>query len=389
MALSKLSEDEQRIVFTQLCNVLDPGVAVAFSSASSELWALTQAMRQQLKAEHEAATALCLKVGMRSCKELREAKEARWQDKGLTAADLGLLGTLGSVLPALEKLRLIDSSAGAGPDGVLRLAEGLSAGALPSVTTFEFVSVHVGDAGASALAAALGRGALPRLKHLHLSGAAITEAGLVALAPALRQLPALERLGLVRNPFGDEGLAALMGPPLLAGALSPPTGALTKLKRFDLRYNQISDAGCAALTAALNSGVLPALDDVHLEGIPASAAAKRAVREALTKKNTVRLDIKVPSGANVGDRLTFNTAAGQFSLVVPAGAAPGKTMMVTLPVPANFRNTPQLLLAFSGLRINGQLPVSSAGPSGSGDAPGEPEEEAADGQAPWGGGYFN
>jgi len=104
---------------------------------------------------------------------------------------------------------------------------------------------------------------------------------------------------------------------------------------------------------------------------------------------TVRLDIEVPEGANVGDRLTFNTAAGQFSLVVPAGATPGKTMMVTMRVPANFRNKPQLLLAFSGLRINGQLPDSSAGPSGSGGAPGEPEEEAADGQAPWGGGYFN
>ena len=30
MALSKLSGDEQCIIFSQLCNVLDPGVAVAF-----------------------------------------------------------------------------------------------------------------------------------------------------------------------------------------------------------------------------------------------------------------------------------------------------------------------------------------------------------------------
>ena len=54
---------------------------------------------------------------------------------------------------------------------------------------------------------------------------------------------------------------------------------------------------------------------------------------------TVRLDIEVPDGANVGDRLTFNTAAGQFSLVVPQGAAPGKKMMVTMPVPAMTRKT--------------------------------------------------
>ena len=31
MALFKLSYDEQRIIFCQLCNVLDPGVAVAFA----------------------------------------------------------------------------------------------------------------------------------------------------------------------------------------------------------------------------------------------------------------------------------------------------------------------------------------------------------------------
>ena len=44
MALSKLSGDEQRILFSQLCNVLDPGIAVAFSSVSSELRELTQAL---------------------------------------------------------------------------------------------------------------------------------------------------------------------------------------------------------------------------------------------------------------------------------------------------------------------------------------------------------
>ena len=43
MALSKLSGDEQGIIFSQLCNVLDPGIAVAFGSASNELRELTQA----------------------------------------------------------------------------------------------------------------------------------------------------------------------------------------------------------------------------------------------------------------------------------------------------------------------------------------------------------
>ena len=75
-------------------NPLDPRF-VDFSSASYRLWAVTQALRQQLRAEYEAAAALCLKVGMRSCKELHEAKEVYWDNKGLSAADLALLGTLG------------------------------------------------------------------------------------------------------------------------------------------------------------------------------------------------------------------------------------------------------------------------------------------------------
>ena len=144
-------------------------------------------------------------------------------------------------------------------------------------------NVHVGDARRrlGARRRALGRGALPRLKGLSLSGAAIGDAGLVALAPALRRLPALE-LDLGHNPFGDEGLAALVAPlpPPPAGALSPPTGVLTKLRALDLSYTQITDAGCAALAAALDGGALPALEILELGRIPASAAAKAAVYEA-------------------------------------------------------------------------------------------------------------
>ena len=75
MALSKLSGDAQGIIFGQLCNPLEPSLAVYFSSADRELrLLLTPALQQQLKAAHEAAVALCHKVGMRSCKELRETK---------------------------------------------------------------------------------------------------------------------------------------------------------------------------------------------------------------------------------------------------------------------------------------------------------------------------
>ena len=282
MALSKLSGDAQCIIFSQLCNVLDPGVAVAFGSASSELRTLTPALLQLLKADYEAAAALCLKMGLglRSCKELREATWVVCINRGLSAADMTTLGTLGSVLPALETLSLSEQAAGS--DGVQRLAERLGPGALPALIKLD-INMHAGDAGASALSAALDRGALPRLKHLNLFNAAVGDAGLVALAPALRRRPALETLDLMGNPLGDEGLAALLAPPPPAGALPPPTGVLTKLMTLYLNRTQITDAGCAALAAALDRGALPVLETLFLDRIRASAASKARCWRALAR----------------------------------------------------------------------------------------------------------
>ena len=277
MALSKLSGDGHGILFVQLCNVLDPGIAVALSSVSKELRTATRALLPQLKTGHEAAAALCHKLG-KSCEQLREAKEVICLHRGLTADELKLLGTLGSVLRALETLILHEPAAG--PEGVQQLAAGLGAGALPAMTKLWIAGSHVGDAGASALAAALGQGALPRLRSLALIDAASGDAGLVALAPALRRLPALEGLYLDGSPFGDEGFAALVAPPPPAGAPPPTTGGLAKLKRLDLNGTEINDAGCATLAAALDSGALPALERLHLYDVPASAAAKAAVYEA-------------------------------------------------------------------------------------------------------------
>ena len=331
VTFSVLGNDVLGIIFGWLCNPLNPRAALDFSSASLGLREPTQALLQQLRADHEAAAALCRKVGMLSCKELCEAKMVDWRDKGLSSHDLALLGTLGSVLPALEGLVLIEPAAG--PDGGQRLAAGLGAGAMPAMAELQLINMNVGDAGASALAAALGRGALPRLEELFLNEAAVGDVGLVALAPALRRLPALEKLylqgnpislvslvtplvarplclstycatcspsvagglrltklkqlilnntqitdaGLVAlapalrrlpallvlslagNPLGDEGLAALVAPLLPAGALSPPTGMLTKLEQLWLKFTQVTDAGCTTLVAALDSGALPAL----------------------------------------------------------------------------------------------------------------------------------
>ena len=62
-------------------------------------------------------------------------------------------------------------------------------------------------------------------------------------------------------------------------------GGLAKLQGLNLNSTQITDAGCATLAAALNSGALPALEKLSLRGIPASAAAKAAVYAARAMAN--------------------------------------------------------------------------------------------------------
>ena len=287
-AIPELPDDILAHIGKQAYNPLEPRTTVYISSASHGLRKLlTLELRQRLQEEHEAAAAFCLKMGA-SCKALREATDIEWRNKGLSVADLTTLGTLGSVLPALEKLELDELDEldelehSASPDGVQQLAEKLGAGALPGLTMLS-LCMPVGDAGALALAAALGRGALPRLRMLYLVDADIGDAGLAALATALRRRPALGHLHLTFNPLGDEGLAALVAPPPLAGALPPPAGGLKNLTLLGLGHTQITDAGCAALVEALDSGALPALVALDLDETPASAESKEALQAALAR----------------------------------------------------------------------------------------------------------
>ena len=49
---------------------------------------------------------------------------------------------------------------------------------------------------------------------------------------------------------------------------------LTELNKVWLKDTQITDAGCAALAAALQSGALPALETLYLWGTPASESSE-------------------------------------------------------------------------------------------------------------------
>ena len=78
-----------------------------------------------------------------------------------------------------------------------------------------------------------------------------------------------------------------MVPPSPAGALPPPTGVLTKLKTLFLYKTQVTDAGCATLAAALESGALPALQNLDVQEIPASIAAKRDVVQRVNARRVL------------------------------------------------------------------------------------------------------
>ena len=84
-----------------------------------------------------------------------------------------------------------------------------------------------------------------------------------------------------------------MAPPPAPPAGTPPRpiGGLQKLEAIDLGDTQVSDVGCATLVAALHRGALPALEELNLNRIPASEAAKAAVYDS-TRANLERADLE-------------------------------------------------------------------------------------------------
>ena len=80
-----------------------------------------------------------------------------------------------------------------------------------------------------------------------------------------------------------------MAPPAAAAALRPPAGdVLTRLKKLEVGGMEaaITDAGCATLTAAIDSGTLPAVEEISLKQMFASDASRAAVQDALTWRLT-------------------------------------------------------------------------------------------------------
>ena len=284
-----LPDDVWGLIVGVLLSALEPGPVVRLSGTSKMLRALLPPLtRQRLQTDHERATALCLKMGLQSGKELREAAGVRLHHRSLTADDLASLAALSLDLPVLDWLILHEliQSHYEQPDVVgkfLRLVEGLHEGALQSLTMFCIEGVHVGDTGAFALADALDRGAMPQLQGLGLVQAAIRGTTLAILTPALRRRPALERLYLDRNPITAEGVEALVAS-ILPGHLrrsdeAPTSSPREGFARLHTLYisggRSITRDGHDTLVAALAGGALPAL--VRLKIDTASTKSHRGL----------------------------------------------------------------------------------------------------------------
>ena len=69
-------------------------------------------------------------------------------------------------------------------------------------------------------------------------------------------------------------------------ALLSPAAGLAKLKTLALYYSPITDAGCAALAAALDIGTLPALEEFYLYGTSANEAMKDAATQVKSSRST-------------------------------------------------------------------------------------------------------
>ena len=224
-----------------------PGRRRGLEQRQQRLRTATRAPLQQLQADHEAAAALCRKLGYPDCKALREAKEIRLFNKGLTADELKLLGTLGSVLPALE-LDPIESPR-------RHAAAGGGAGRGRAAGRDRPPSVRMWATQAPRPSPPPGTRRPAWLKSLE---AKLPLALGQALAPALRRL----RAGVARplwQPVRRRGPRRPRGA-TAAGGVLPTTGGLAQLKLY-LQHTQVTDAGCATSplrsTGARSSQALP------------------------------------------------------------------------------------------------------------------------------------
>jgi len=144
--LLDLSHDEVSIVTHELCDPLQPLLAVHLSSTAKGLREAMEEQLAELKQQTQQAAALAALCGW-SCAQLRATTDLRLRatySKPLTLAHWRTLGTLARCgsLPMLQKLDIRRSVIG--DEGVALLADGLRRGRLPSLRDLRLVFAKIG-----------------------------------------------------------------------------------------------------------------------------------------------------------------------------------------------------------------------------------------------------
>jgi hypothetical protein len=163
--------------------------------------------------------------------------------------------------------------------------------ALPALRKLYLSSNRFGDAGVTTLAAAFARGALPHLQRLYLGGNGCGDVGFAALVAALESgaLCGLVHLGLTGNLIGDAGAATLSG-----AIAAHPAGLLRLCETLDLGHNAMREHGVRALATSLDGALtaLPALSLLALDGNPGFAKEHQANRDAVKSVIKQRKDAR-------------------------------------------------------------------------------------------------
>ena len=273
-----LSEDALELVAGYLCHPVCPEYALSFARTCHVMAKAMLRPLSLLRPQHEAVKRICFKAGLPwlMCAEsrLHSWTSIPGDHADLTQEECTTVSMLVRLAPSLVTLELGYNLFG--DEGLRRLSSGLREGTAPALTTLKLVANRIGNAGAHELASAIGAGALPQLSVLNLTCNDIGDSGLVALAPPLRSLRRLTALLLDMNVVSDEGVAVLV-----EKCGGSDSGGLASLEALQLGQNLVGDAGCDALTAAIERCALPTLRTVHLAGGTASSTAQQRVTWAI------------------------------------------------------------------------------------------------------------
>ena len=198
--------------------------ALAYAHANG---ATSQAFELSLSANQLTDAALPPLVEVIEKGALPELETLALDDNAFTdAAVVTLRPLLAGRLSSLVQLKLGSRLTA---EGVRTLVALLADGHLRGLQDLDLQNNRaLGDGGATALAAALAKGWLPELKELRLNNTGMGDAGAAALADALGGAPALAKLVVGKNAFGEGAAEALKAACAARGvaAMSDPFDAL-------------------------------------------------------------------------------------------------------------------------------------------------------------------